>query len=199
MLVIGLTGGIGTGKTTVSNEFAALGITIVDADIAARHVVEPGSPVFSKIIARYGNTLALSDGSLDRKKLREIIFTNADEKRWLESLTHPAIRQILFNQLAQATSPYAILAAPLLLETKLDQSVNRVLVVDAPENQQIARATQRDGSSAEHIQAIIRQQIDRAQRLQSADDIVDNSGSLESTHNQIQKLHQYYLTLSNEY
>lgn len=193
-LTVGVTGGIGSGKTAVTEFFARRGITIVDADIAARIVVEPGKPALIEIEKRYGTDI-LSSGSLDRRKLRTIIFDNSDEKEWLENLLHPLIREQIIHELKNVESTYAVLVSPLMLETNQNELVDRVLVVDVPENIQIERTMARDNMTKEQTRQILNNQIQRKQRVAKADDVVDNSGSLEQLHQSLEKLHQFYLSL----
>jgi dephospho-CoA kinase len=155
-LIIGLTGGIGSGKSEVSRRFEELGIALVDADLVARDVVLPGSPALESIRTHFGTDILLSDGSLNRKKLREMIFTDPAEKKWLEQLLHPLINQQIRVQLALSTSIYAMLSSPLLLETQQYLLVDRILVVDTSEILQIERAAKRDASQEEQIKAIMR-------------------------------------------
>lgn len=197
MFIVGLTGGIGSGKTTVSDHFQALGIAVVDADRVAREIVEPGSDCLQKIHKKFGDAILLQDGSLNRSVLRTTIFENASDRVWLEQLTHPLIRDIILKRLKQARSPYAVLSAPLLLESEA-YTVDRVLVVDLPETLQLKRAVTRDSASRAHIEKIIASQLSREARLKQADDIVDNSQSLEHTLAQVDQLHQYYLQLSQK-
>ena len=194
-VVIGLTGGIGSGKTAASDMFAEFGVTVVDADVVAREVVEPGSPVLVQIANTFGNDVLLSDGRLNRAKLRELIFTNEKDKVALNNIMQPAIRQALLKQLSEATSTYVILSAPLLLENGLEQYCHRVLVVDVPYQTQLNRASQRDQVSTEQITAIIASQIDRDSRLAKADDVIDNNQDLVFLKEQVVKLHNKYLTL----
>lgn len=200
-LTVGLTGGIGSGKSAVSQRFANLGITIVDADEIAREVVLPGQSALASIVARFGDKVIipagkLQQGELNRAELRSIIFTDPDAKHWLESLLHPLIKNITLSRLAQAESAYTILSSPLLLETQQDYLVNRILVVDTSEELQVLRTSSRDQSSADVIDAIIKSQISRHERLIRADDIIENSGSLTQLDNQVFKLHQFYLSLA---
>ncbi len=197
--IVGLTGGIGCGKTTVSQFFTALGVESVDADIVAREVVQQGSDALTKITERFGPSILLADGSLDRRQLRSIIFHNETEKHWLNRLLHPLIRQQLIAQLQQCQSPYALLIAPLLLENNLTTLVNRVLVIDVPESIQLQRSMQRDNADAEQIKAIMNSQISRQARLAQANDVIDNSSNnLDSVKEQVEKLHQYYLSLAQQ-
>ncbi|MFK0572163.1 dephospho-CoA kinase [Endozoicomonas sp.] len=194
-LTIGVTGGIGCGKTAVTDYFASKGITIVDADIAARVVVEAGKPALVEIEQRYGSDILIS-GSLDRKKLRTIIFDDANEREWLEKLLHPLIREQIIHELNNAESIYAVLVSPLILETNQHELVDRVLVVDVPEKVQIERTMARDNMTEEQTRQIINSQIQREQRVAKADDVVDNTGSLEQLHHSLEKLHQCYLSLT---
>ena len=205
MYVVGLTGGIGSGKSTVSGLFKKLGTDIIDADLAARKVVEKGSSTLSQITDYFGKDGLLEDGTLNRAYIRSQIFEYQEKRQWLESLLHPLIRTWIEQSLSKALSPYVIFESPLLLETSQHQLTDRILVVDIPENLQILRATQRDGNSTEQIQAIIDTQISRKERLKWADDIIDNSetASIENGCNhfsnlatQVKELHQSYLTLA---
>jgi dephospho-CoA kinase len=199
MLVIGLTGGIGSGKSTVGKLFAELGVELVDADQLAREVVEPGTPALRKIAAHFGENLLLSNGSLDRAALREIVFANPEQRRWLEQLLHPPIGQLLKTRLAACQSAYCILESPLLLETSQVELVDRVLVVDVSETTQLNRALKRDGSDQETIKGIIAAQMPRRQRLAKADEILDNEGSPDELRPQVEKLHKIYLTLAQSH
>lgn len=192
---LGITGGIGSGKTTVANYFKEKGIDTIDADQAARWVVQQGKPALTKITDHFGNRILLPDGCLDRPALRELIFNNPIERQWLEQLLHPLIRQEIIEFLAQAQSPYAILVSPLLIESKQAQLVNRILVVDVPESLQIARSLLRDQVSKTQIKAIMNSQLARAERLTYADDILLNDQPLPILTKQIDKLHHYYLSL----
>lgn len=194
--VIGLTGGIGSGKTAVSDHFARLGVTVVDADLVARAVVAKGSPALAKIAEHFGDDVILPDGSLDRAKLRKVVFKSEAERRWLEALTHPLIREGIINDLNTATSTYAVLASPLLVESGQNKLADRILVVDVPEELQLARTIKRDQNTAEQVKAIIAAQASREQRLQYADDVICNDSSLEQLHLQVGQLHQHYLTLA---
>lgn len=195
-LIIGITGGIGSGKTAATDYFAAQGIEIVDADVVARTAVEPQSNALNLIAQRYGDTILNSNGSLNRRQLRSIIFDDTNERQWLEALLHPLINQAIVTQLQTAQSPYAILVSPLLLESTQHQLVDRILVVDVHPDTQITRATARDNMTTAKAQQIIATQISRAERQQKADDLVNNEGSLAQLHNQLAQLHQRYLTLT---
>lgn len=196
MFVLGITGGIGSGKTAVTNEFENLGINVVDADIAARTVVTVGSHGLNEIHQRFGDDILLSDKSLNRAKLREIIFKDAEQKKWLENLTHPLIRTEIIQGLHNSTSPYSILVSPLLIESGQHNLVNRILVVDVPVELQLERTCSRDNNPKEQVEAIIASQLDRNQRLRYADDVITNDQPLEHLHQQVTQLNQQYLRLS---
>lgn len=196
MLTIGLTGGIGSGKTTVANCFADLGIELVDADLAAREVVKPGSPALAEIAARFGEEILLADGSLDRAALRAIVFADQEQRLWLEALLHPLINALLRQQLAACQSDYCLLVSPLLLETSQKELVDRIVVIDVSEQTQLARTMARDGSDEQTIRGIIAVQIDRQSRLQAADDIIDNEKPVSALKQQVQALHEHYLQLA---
>ncbi len=195
--VIGLTGGIACGKTTASNFFAEQGIEIIDADIAAREVVAPGEPALTEIATRFGDEVLQPDGSLDRKKMRELVFADADKRKQLEAILHPRIRQRLRKQLQQAKGPYVIFSVPLMFESGLDQLTDRVLVIDVSPEVQRQRLIERDGSSVEQANAIVRAQMPREERNSRADDIVDNSTNLDDFISQLTSIHAVYLQLAN--
>lgn len=193
--IIGLTGGIGSGKTTVSDLFSNLGIEVADADVAARQVVLPGSQALLSIQAHFGDQAIMADGSLNRQALRKQVFNNEDERKWLEALLHPLIRQQLQEQLEAAQSPYAILSSPLLLETDQYQLVDRILVIDIPEELQLERASKRDASKREQIKAIMAAQMSRKERCARADDIILNDTTPQALQANVLALHQQYLKL----
>lgn len=197
--IVGITGGIGSGKTAVSDRFAALDVAIVDADLASRAVVEPGQPALQAIAEHYGAHLINADGGLDRRALRDIVFADPAERRWLEALTHPLINQYLVDHLAAATTAYAMLASPLLSETGQSRYCHRVLVVDVPVELQVARTVARDDSSAEQVRAIIDAQASRAERLALADDVIVNDQDLAHLDREVARLHQMYLQLAAEH
>ena len=186
--ILGLTGGIGSGKTTVANLFAELGIELVDADLIAREIVQPGEPALQQIVEHFGATILQTDGSLDRAKLRQIIFATPAERSWLEQLTHPLIRQKIQQRLDQADSDYAILVSPLLLETDQHLLCDHILVIDLPETLQVARTVQRDGNSEEQVNAILKAQCSRTQRLEQGDSVIDNSQSPQTLKAQVKQL-----------
>lgn len=194
-LIIGLTGGIGSGKSTVAKAFIALGIQVVDADYASRAVVEPGMPALKAIEAHFGTKLILPDGCLDRPALRQIIFSDKVQKIWLESLLHPLIRDWILSQLelALASSPYVILESPLLFEADQHLLVSEVLLVDVPIELQLGRAVARDSNTKEQIQSIINAQMSRQDRLGKADSIFDNSLPENTVPARVLELHQQFL------
>lgn len=195
-LIVGVTGGIGSGKSAVMQAFEQLGAVAEDADVMARVVVEPGKPALKAIAEHFGPEVLSPDGSLNRPALRQIIFSDTDAKQWLENLLHPLINQELEERLAAANSPYALLVSPLLFETGQDRLVDRILVVDVPEAIQLERASRRDGVDAEQIQRIMASQMDRQERLARADEMLDNSGDLASMQAQVERLHRRYLEMS---
>lgn len=190
--VVGLTGGIGSGKTAASDCFAALGIEVVDADQVARQVVEPGSPALAAIHEHFGDRAVQDDGTLDRSALREIIFHDKAEKHWLEALLHPLIRAEIERQLHGSRSAYSLLVSPLLLETGQDALVDRVLLIDVPEALQLARTRERDQSSEETVRAIMDSQMSREQRRERADDIIVNDGDLAQLQSRVREMHEQY-------
>ncbi len=194
--IVGLTGGIGSGKSVVSRLFEEKNIAVVDADVVAREVVQPGTHGLLEIIQHFGTSIVDDNGNLLRAQLREIIFSNADEKEWLEKLLHPIINTEIRKQLAAASSRYAILSSPLLLETQQHLLVNRILVIDASEELQIQRAMQRDSNHPELIKAIMNSQLSRQERCAQANDIIQNHGSLDELIEQVEKYHQLYLELT---
>lgn len=197
-LIVGLTGGIGSGKTAASDYFASLGIVVVDADIVAREVVEPDHPAWQAILDRFGEEALLPDRSLNRPWLRDKVFADPAIRQWLEQQTHPRIRERLEDQLAHASSDYAILVSPLLFESGQDALVSRTLVIDVPVEIQLQRACARDSNNEAQIRNIIAAQMPREARLERADDVVDNGGTLASLTEQLMPLHQHYLQRANQ-
>ncbi len=195
-LVIGLTGGIGSGKTAASDYFATLNICVVDADIEARAVVEPGTDTLTEISEHFGPEVLKSDGSLNRPWLREKVFQQPEERLWLESVTHPAIRQRIISKLADSDSPYSILVSPLLFESRQNQLTDRVLLIDVPEALQIERTIIRDQSDSETVKAILKAQMSRDERRSKADDIIVNNRDLAYLQSECLKAHQSYLKLA---
>ncbi|WP_434675395.1 dephospho-CoA kinase [Pseudomonas sp. R4-84] len=193
--ILGLTGGIGSGKSAAAQHFIDLGVHAIDADHAARWVVEPGRPALASIAEHFGPGVLQADGALDRSALRTLIFENADERRWLEKLLHPLIAEEIAHHLGQAQSPYAILVSPLLIESGQYAMTQRILVIDAPEQLQIERTLQRDQTSEQQVQAILKAQSSRQDRLDHADDVVVNDRDLTWLHSEVERLHHFYLTL----
>jgi dephospho-CoA kinase len=191
--ILGLTGGIGSGKSAASQWFEQHGIVVVDADVVAREIVEVGQPALLQIQQAFGDWVLQKDGTLNRRALREHIFQSNDARRILESITHPAIRQSIIQQLQDAQSPYVILVSPLLFETNQHELTDHTLLIDASIELQIQRAAQRDGQNIEQIHRIIAAQMPREQKQQLADDIVLNDGHLEHLYAHLQPLHEQYL------
>ena len=191
-MIIGLTGGIGSGKTAVSDTFKSLGIDIIDADVSSRSVVKKGQPALDDIKSHFGDDILDSENSLDRAKLREIIFKNPDERVWLEKLLHPKIAEHIKGQLESSESPYCILVSPLLLETEQKSYCSSILVIDVSEESQVARTAKRDGVPEEQVKNIISAQIDRKKRLKQADEIIINDGSMEELREKVMVLHKKY-------
>lgn len=197
LLVIGLTGGIASGKSTVAELFQALAVPVIDADAVAREVVTPGEPAWAEIKRIFGPGVIKSTGELDRAKLRQLIFTEAVERKRLEHILHPIIHARMLQALENLAAPYAILMVPLLLESDQDYPISRILVVDAPEVLQRQRAALRDGrDAARTLNGIVSAQSGRSERLARADDIIDNTGSLEDLRVQVDQLHRGYLQLA---
>lgn len=197
MFVVGVTGGIGSGKTTVTDLFQAHGITIVDADVIARHIMDTGSAALAAVEQRFGAEALNDNGSLNRAWLRDRIFNHPEDKHWLNALTHPLIREQLLSELKAAKSPYVILSAPLLVENRLTTLCDRVLVVDVSAATQIERTLARDAVSEAQVQAIIEAQATRQQRLDAADNVINNDGDRNLLASQVEKLHEIYLRLAD--
>ncbi len=196
MLKIGLTGGIGSGKSTAAQHFAKLGVPIVDADIVAREVVEPGKPALAQIVGTLGKQVLGDDGSLDRAALRDIVFANSEYRIQLEDILHPRIHAEILRQIEQHSTPYCIAVIPLLTESKRSYPLDRILVIDIPETLQLERTIARDRQLPHKINQIMQSQASREQRLNLADDIVENSGTREQLCVKIDALHQKYLDLA---
>lgn len=196
MLKVGLTGGIGCGKSTVAGIFADLNVPVLDADQVAHQLVEKGQPALAQIQQAFGNAVINPDGSLNRKNLREIVFSDLKQKQTLESILHPLIYKTLQAELEQLNAPYCIISIPLLFETAMTHFVDRILVIDCPVETQIERVRIRDNLSVERIQSIIANQVSRAFRKTNADDLVDNSTSDSRLAEQVKKLHNLYISLS---
>ncbi|MEC6824199.1 dephospho-CoA kinase [Photobacterium piscicola] len=195
-IVIGLTGGIGSGKTTVANMFADYGIDLIDADIIAREVVAVGSVGLARITEKFGASILLTDGNLDRSQLRTVIFSDPQLKNWLNQLLHPLIREKMLADIERATSPYCLLIVPLMIENNLQTMTDRLLVVDVDQQTQIMRTQQRDNVSLEQIKNILAAQASRQQRFDAADDIICNNGDNQALLTQVAQLHLHYLTLA---
>jgi len=196
MLVIGLTGGIGSGKSTVAKMFVSLGAPVIDMDQIARQVVEPGQPALNQIIHEFGANLLDTDGRLNRRKLRELIFDSVENRRRLEAILHPLIRQETQRQISKLDAAYCIVVIPLLLEANQRLLVDRILVVDLPEALQITRTMQRDDVSAADVKKILTAQVNRSSRLAAADDVIDNSAGLEQIRIRVAELDQQYRNLA---
>ena len=197
MFVVGLTGGIGSGKTVASDRFEELGVKVVDADIASRVVVEIGKPALSSIEGEFGSDVISDDGSLNRAKLREIIFKDDEAKSWLESLLHPLIGQHILDEIVSATSRYVIFVSPLLFETTQFQMCNRTLLIDVPKDIQILRTAKRDKVPESQVEKIIASQMDRDQKIGKADDVIVNDGEIGDLISKIDKIHQRYIELAD--
>ena len=193
---VGLTGGIASGKSTAAKFFGALGVPILDSDQVARDVVEPGQPPLERLVERFGRTILTPEGHLDRPALRDIVFSDPKARADLEALTHPAIGAAMEARSAAAGGPYQILVIPLLVEKNLASHVDRVLVVDCDEELQIRRLRDRDGSTAEQVQVILKAQAPRAARLKAADDVIRNDSDMSAVRDQVAALHQRYLELA---
>lgn len=193
---VGLTGGIASGKSTVATLFAALGAQVIDADVISREVTAPGTPLLARIAERFGARYLRADGSLDRRALRELVFSDRHARADLESLTHPAIFAAIEQRSAEAGGPYQILALPLLVERSHASLVDRVLVIDCDEALQIRRLQARDGSTLAEARAILAAQAPRAARLEAADDVITNDGDLGSLRDQVEHCHRRYLDLA---
>jgi dephospho-CoA kinase len=193
---IGLTGGIASGKSTVANLFAELGATVIDTDVIAREVVAPGQPALEEIAATFGDEVLRPNGSLDRGALRTRVFASAEDRQRLEAITHPRIREETLRQANEAGGLYQLIVVPLLVQSALRESVDRVLVVDCPEETQIERLMARDADSEAQARRILAAQASRGERLAIADDVIANDGSLEDTRRQVAALHEIYRSLA---
>jgi len=196
--IVGLTGGIGSGKSTIANLFVELGVPIVDADIVAREVVEKGSPLLAQIAEHFGKSILTEEGELNRAELRKKVFADENEKNWLNHLLHPAIRERMLAQLNSQSAPYTLFVVPLLIENKLTTLCDRILVVDVKPETQLARASSRDHNNIQQIQAIMNAQVSREERLKWADDIISNDAKLPENlphlKQKVLELHQFYLS-----
>ena len=201
--VVGLTGGIGSGKSTIAELFDELGVPLIDADLVARKVVEKGSPLLAEIAAHFGQEILLEDGALNRAALREKVFNHEREKQWLNQLLHPAIRDEMLQQLATQNAPYCIFMVPLLIENKLTALCQRILIVDVSEQTQMTRASKRDNNQLALIKNIMQSQVSRSGRLQHADDVINNDADLSESLPQLKQkvlgLHHLYLQLAEKF
>lgn len=194
--ILGLTGGIGSGKSAAAERFAELGVHVVDADQASRWVVEPGRPALAEIARHFGPGVLQADGTLDRAALRRLIFEDAGQRRWLEGLLHPLIATEIAQALARGTSPYAVFVSPLMVESGQYRLAQRLLVIDVPQALQIERTLRRDNTSLEQVQAILKAQATREERLRHADDVLVNDRDLGALRAEVERLHDFYLTLT---
>ena len=192
---MGITGGIGSGKSAVTLRLEEHGIAVVDADVVARTVVEPGRPALAAIVEHFGPGIVGADGALDRAALRKIVFEDARERAWLEGVTHPAIRDEIMRQLQDANSPYIVLSSPLLLEAGQSDLTDYVVVVDVPEEVQIMRTSTRDNNDEALVRKIMAAQLPRSERIARGDEVIDNRGSLADLHGHVDALHQRLLAL----
>ncbi len=198
MLAVGITGGIGSGKSAAADRFAELGVPVIDADVIARQIVEPGRPACKKVIEVFGAEFATADGGLDRSKLRKMVFSVPEKKTQLESILHPEIHAEILRQLSDLSAPYAIVVIPLLAEGNRTYPLDRVLVIDAPAKLQIDRVSNRDNESAQEVERIIHLQATRKDRLEMADDVISNTGTKQSLRNSVDELHSKYLTIADD-
>jgi len=197
MLTIGLTGGIGSGKTLVSDYFAELGAPVIDTDIIARELVAPGQPALSEIAAVFGKDILNPQAELDRRALRQLVFEQPDRRRQLEDILHPRIRAEVKKRLNMINAPWSIIVIPLLLESKQQDLVQRILLVDAPADLQLSRTVVRDNVDANEVAKIIASQATRQSRLAAADDVIVNDGSLEQLRQQVEEMYQFYNQLAD--
>ena len=196
MFVVGITGGIGSGKTAVTDHLERHGVVVVDADKAARVIVEPGKPALAEIAKHFGADILADDGSLDRAALRKIVFADTNQRKALEGITHPRIRDEIARQLQNASSPYVVLSSPLLLESGQNSFTDYVVVVDVPESVQIDRTMTRDSNSEALVKQIMAAQLDRETRLARADEAIANDSSLKKLHQRVDDLHERMLVLA---
>jgi dephospho-CoA kinase len=196
---VGLTGGVATGKTSVSDRFSALGIQIIDADVIARELLKQGTECYRQVVSLFGEEVLLGNADINRRWLRDRIFSDATAKQQLEAIIHPAVRQSILADSNRCISPYCIVSVPLLIEANMQSLVDRIVVVDLPEEQQIARLMARDKHNRLQAEAMLKGQCSRVQRLSFADDIIDNSTTLSALDEQVSSLHQHYLQLAAEH
>ena len=197
--VVGLTGGIGSGKSTVADAFSALGVPVIDADQLARKLVAPGQPALDEIVAGFGADTLTANGNLDRDTMRQRIYSDPAQKSRLESILHPRIRKRIRTLLAGIKAPYTIVVIPLLLETNQTDLVDRILVIDIPEKEQLKRVAARDGLSDNAVMAIMNAQADRKTRLEVADDVIVNDQDIIELTKHVQELHEHYMDMTHEH
>jgi len=195
-LRIGLTGGIGSGKSTVAGMFEELGVPVIDADVLAREMVVPGQPALAEIVSAFGPKILTADGHLNRRRLRELIFSDEAARRDLEHILHPSILDAMDARARTLSAPYCLLSIPLLLESGQTEGMDRILVIDAPEALQLERARRRDRTSAEQARRILSAQVGRQERLAAADDVIVNDAGLDTLSEQVHRLHRFYLALA---
>ena len=193
MFTVGVTGGIGSGKSSAADRFRQLGVPVIDADVVARQIVEPGMPALQEIINTFGESVASDRGELDRAALRKIIFSDSSRKSQLEAILHPRIYDEILRLLSELSTPYAIVVIPLLAESKREYPLDRILVIDVPSDVQISRVTTRDGQSTEEVERIISSQASRYSRLAIADDVIENIGSKDDLYERVDAMHLTYL------
>jgi dephospho-CoA kinase len=196
MLRVGLTGGIGSGKSTIASLFVMRGVPVIDTDEIARSLTEPGQECYDEIVRIFGDAILDGNRRIDREQLRERVFDNPDERHRLEAILHPRIRVIVLDKLTALEAPYVIVVVPLLIESGFTDLVDRVLVVDTLENVQIQRTATRSGLSEPEIRKIMSAQASRAQRLQLANDVIDNNGDRKQLEAEVERMHQWYLSLA---
>ena len=196
-LRIGLTGGIASGKSTVADLFAARGVPVIDTDVIAREVVEPGRPALAEIAREFGPDILDEEGRLNRRRLRDVVFRDDKRRETLEAILHPRIREETEAQAAAAGGAYQLIVVPLLVESPMQATMDRILVVDVSEETQLERLLQRDAESEVQARRMIAAQASREDRLRIADDVLDNDGTLDATADQVDRLHQKYLELSS--
>lgn len=196
MLRIGVTGGIGSGKTTIANLFAKLGVPVIDADEIARTLLEPGKETYNKVVARFGDNILQADKSINRSELRELVFTDKDNKKLLENILHPEVHKQIVNEISKLQSAYCIIVVPLLIEADFLDLVDRVLVIDADESVRITRVMERNGMARQDIENIINSQSSNQEKLKIADDVIDNNDDKTAIAQQVNELHKKYTLLS---
>jgi len=198
--IVGLTGGIGSGKTVASDHFATLGVPVIDTDVIARKIVEPGKPALSLLVNEFGEQILSADGSLNRDQLRQLAFANKENKARLDAITHPAIRADMFQQVSQVTHPYCIIVIPLLVpDSSFSELLQRILVVTTELETKIMRVMKRSNLSRQEVTQIMATQITDEERLKFADDVIANDGTIADAQEKVEELHQQYLILSASY